>query len=53
MTERPSYLGESRLRHNPITCPVDDIEYNKYVNYDRNKYLNFDNVNTSAISNKY
>ena len=53
MTERPSYLGESRLRHNPITFPVDDIEYNKYVNYDRNKYLNFDNVNTSAISNKY
>ena len=30
--ERGNYLGDSRLRHNPITCPVDDVEYNKYVN---------------------
>ena len=26
------YLGDSRLRHNPITCPVNDYYYNKYVN---------------------
>lgn len=26
------YLWESRLRHNPITCPVNDYYYNKYVN---------------------
>ena len=26
------YLGDSGLRHNPITCPVNDYYYNKYVN---------------------
>jgi hypothetical protein len=26
------YLGDSDLRHNPITCPVNDYYYNKYVN---------------------
>ena len=26
------YLGDSKLRHNPITCPVDDYYYNKYIN---------------------
>ena len=26
------YLGDSKLRHNPITCPVNDYYYNKYVN---------------------
>ena len=25
------YLGDSKLRHNPITCPVNDYYYNKYV----------------------
>ena len=25
------YLGDSKLRHNPITCPVNDY-YNKYIN---------------------
>lgn len=39
-TERPGYLGDSRLRHNPITCPVDDVEYNRYVSNDLNKYFN-------------
>lgn len=38
--ERPSYLGDSRLRHNPITCPVDDIGYNRYVIRDLNQILN-------------
>lgn len=28
---KTKYLGESSLRHNPITCPINDIEYNKYV----------------------
>lgn len=27
-----AYLGDSKLRHNPITCPVNDYYYNKYVN---------------------
>lgn len=27
-----NYLGDSALRHNPITCPVNDYYYNKYVN---------------------
>ena len=26
------YLGDSKLRHNPITCPVNDYYYNRYVN---------------------
>ena len=26
------YLGDSKLRHNPITFPVNDYYYNKYVN---------------------
>lgn len=26
------YLGDSVLRHNPITCPVNDYNYNRYVN---------------------
>ena len=26
------YLGDSKLRHNPITCPVYDYYYNKYIN---------------------
>jgi hypothetical protein len=25
------YLGDTRLRHNPITHPINDAEYNKYV----------------------
>ena len=25
-------IGDSKLRHNPITCPVNDYYYNKYVN---------------------
>ena len=28
---RIDYLGDSSLKHNPITCPIDDLEYNKYV----------------------
>lgn len=44
--ERPGYLGESKLRHNPITCPVDDIDYNKYVTNNLNKYYNgLSNIN--------
>ena len=30
--ENRGYLGDSRLRHNPITCPVNDYYYNKYIN---------------------
>jgi hypothetical protein len=30
--EKTKYLGDSNLRHNPITCPVNDYYYNKYVN---------------------
>jgi hypothetical protein len=29
---KSKYLGDSKLRHNPITCPVNDYYYNKYVN---------------------
>ena len=31
INKKINYLGESTLRHNPITCPIDDLEYNKYV----------------------
>lgn len=26
------YLGDSMLRHNPITCPVNDYYHNRYIN---------------------
>lgn len=26
------YLGDSMLRHNPITCPVNDYCHNRYIN---------------------
>lgn len=29
------YLGDSQLKHNPIIQPLDDIEYNKYLNRER------------------
>ena len=32
------YLGDSKLRHNPITCPVNDYYYNKYVNKLKKEY---------------
>lgn len=28
---RQGYLGDTRLRHNPIINPIEDMEYNKYV----------------------
>ena len=37
--QRITYLGDSNLKHNPITCPIDDLEYNKYIINDLNKYL--------------
>lgn len=51
--ERGSYLGDSRLRHNPITCPVDDVEYNKYVNKELYHiyYGNGGNVDANVNSN--
>ena len=39
INKKINYLGESTLRHNPITCPIDDLEYNKYIINDLNKYL--------------
>ena len=32
------YLGDTILRHNPITQPIEDISYNKYLNKQRNLY---------------
>ena len=39
------YLGDSRLRHNPITCSFNDYYYNKYVNKMKkeNEYILGDN----------
>ena len=39
------YLGESTLEHNPITCPIDDFEHNKYVLNLLNKMNNYYNGN--------
>lgn len=41
------YLGDSALKHNPIVNPLDNIEYNKYLNkqrknYNHNHYGNLD-----------
>jgi len=34
------YLGSSNLRHNPITQPLNDFEYNKYLSKQRKNYNN-------------
>ena len=43
------YLGDSKLRHNPITCPVNDYYYNKYVNKlkKESEYIPGRNINYS------
>jgi hypothetical protein len=37
---KASYLGESTLRHNPILHPMNNFEYNKYLNQQRKVYGN-------------
>lgn len=44
------YLGDTILRHNPITQPIEDICYNKYLNKQRNFYGN-NKSPTNASSN--
>ena len=47
------YLGDSKLRHNPITCPVNDYYYNKYVNKLKkdNEIIPGGNINYSRSMN--
>lgn len=33
------YLGDTKLKHNPITLPVNDNEYNKYVYRQKHEYI--------------
>lgn len=47
---KSGYLGETLLRHNPITCPVDDYEYNKYVRQARNMGDNNYNYNNRNVN---
>jgi hypothetical protein len=52
------YLGDSKLRHNPIIQPIEDANYNKYLNKQKmlyginqnitNNVNNFDNAKTLA-----
>ena len=42
------YLGDSRLRHNPITCPINDYYYNKYVNKMKKENEYIPGVNNSS-----
>jgi hypothetical protein len=35
---RHCYLGDTQLRHNPIVQPLDNIDYNKYLNKQRKYY---------------
>ena len=44
---RSGYLGATSLKHNPITCPVDDFEYNKYV---KQRIQSFDRGNQLSNS---
>ena len=46
--ETSKYLGDSKLRHNPITCPVNDYYYNKYINKlkKESEVIPFDNNRT-------
>ena len=55
-----SYLGDSNLAHNPITCPVNDYGYNKYVNKIKkdsevipNNYNEIDYSNRTSYSQNY
>ena len=55
-----SYLGDSNLAHNPITCPVNDYGYNKYVNKIKkdsevipNNYNEIDYPNRTSYSQNY
>ena len=50
------------LRHNPITCPIDDLEFNKYVInglkrvYDNNEEKRYKDMNFNrsfSYSNNY
>ena len=47
------YLGDSKLRHNPITCPVNDYYYNRYVNKlkKESEYVPGENINYSRSMN--
>ena len=47
------YLGDSRLRHNPITCPVNDYYYNKYVNRLKKNSEYVPNPNSRSAGNIY
>ncbi len=42
------YLGDSALRHNPIIQPVEDKEYNKYLN--KQKALYGTNIKTNTLA---
>ena len=44
------YLGDTKLRHNPITQPVEDADYNKYLNKQRIFY-GMNNMNSQTLSN--
>ena len=45
-----TYLGDSNLRHNPITCPVNDYNYNKYINLFKKKCEYIPNNNERSFS---
>jgi hypothetical protein len=41
------YLGDTILKHNPITTPLNDFDYNKYINKQRLVYGNSSNASNS------
>jgi len=45
-----TYLGDSNLRHNPITCPVNDYNYNKYINLFKKRCEYIPNMNERSYS---
>lgn len=47
---KASYLGESTLRHNPILQPMNNFEYNKYLNQQRKAYGS-NNHNHNLLAN--
>ena len=48
--KKNTYLGDSSLRHNPITCPIDDIQYNRYVNSSINSMPKFNSDSGSDLN---
>ena len=47
------YLGDSKLKHNPITFPVEDITTKKYLYSQIYKPTNLNTLSSMNVDNKF